>query len=381
MAFFIGFLGITLFAVRDILFYPTVGGFAAVVFFLIILWKTRRYEVIAILFSLVGTFLCQFTLLYFTDEYHMVDVMWILVITLYTFFMLGKTWGLLILGLNALGILIFVSLFLNTNLNELSDLSDGYILALNVNFIISTSLISFLIFQFLNVIKIAENDFRQMNRELKDQNETIAFQNKEKTVMLKEIHHRVKNNLQVITSLLRLQSAEIKDSKSKEKFDETINRVISMALIHERMYQSEKLSKIDLKGYLEALAEELIHSYNIEKKIELRVECELQEIHPKSLVSVALIFNELISNSLKHAFDDCNRPMILINLSLASNQEVKIHYSDNGNWKQKNETSFGLELIATLCEQLGGTYNVETTDGTHYEFIFSKKGLLEEDDE
>jgi len=118
----------------------------------------------------------------------------------------------------------------------------------------------------LYVIRLAENDFRTLNNELQEQNSKVALQSEEKTVMLREIHHRVKNNLQVITSLLRLQSSEIEDPESKEKFDETIHRVISMALIHERMYKSENLSKIDLQGYVQSLSDELIQSYQIQKK-------------------------------------------------------------------------------------------------------------------
>lgn len=379
MAVFITLLGFTLLAVRQVIFLPTFLGTGAVIAFLIVLKRTKRYELIAVLFSIIGTALCQLTLIYFTDEYHMVDSMWILVIVLYTFFMLGKVWGVVVLAVNTLGIGLFIAFVLNTNLRELEPLSNGHILGQIINFTICAILIAFLIFQFLNVIQIAENDFRQVNRELKDQNETIAVQNKEKTVMLREIHHRVKNNLQVITSLLRLQSDEIKDAQSKEKFDQTINRVISMALIHERMYQSENLSKIDLEGYLESLSKELIQSYNVQKNINLTVDCELQEVHPKSLVSLALIFNELISNSLKHAFAENDNSAIAIKMHFEGKQKVKLVYSDNGKWKPKKGNSFGMELMSSLSEQLGGNFEIDTTNGTRFEFTFDRKGLIDDE--
>jgi two-component sensor histidine kinase len=189
--------------------------------------------------------------------------------------------------------------------------------------------------------------------------------------MLKEIHHRVKNNLQVITSLLRLQSKEIKDEKSIEHFNEAIQRVLAMALIHEKMYQSNDLSKIDLEAYLRTLSEDLIYSYAVEKPIDLHVHCEIQYVQPKSLVSFALMFNELISNSLKHAFTDIDKGEIKIKILRTSKEEVQCYYSDNGSWKPpQREGSFGVELIGDLCEQLDGEYTLDTANGSTYHFIF-----------
>ena len=122
----------------------------------------------------------------------MVDVLWIMVIVLYTFFMLGKNWGVVILSLNVVGILLFVFLRLNDNFLLPGELKEGEILALGLNFLICGLLIAFLILQFLNVIKKAENDLRSLNDELMEQNTTVAHQNQEKTVMLSEIHHRVR---------------------------------------------------------------------------------------------------------------------------------------------------------------------------------------------
>jgi two-component sensor histidine kinase len=309
----------------------------------------------------------------------MVDVLWMMVIGLYTFFMLGKAWGVFILMLNLAGIILFLFLRLNENLPLIGQLEDGKIMALAFNFLICMKLIIFLILQFLNVIKKAENDLRAVNKELVDQNNTIISQNQEKTVMLREIHHRVKNNLQVITSLLRLQSMEIEDSESKTKFNETIDRVRSIASIHERMYLSENLSKIDLEGYINSLAEDLIQSYRVKKSIALEVECELHHIHPKSLVSVALIFNELISNSLKHAFPTVENPEIQILIKLQDNDVVMIHYRDNGKWKEQSKKSFGLELIDSLTEQLNGSLSLQKENGTHFYFQFDQKSIVEDD--
>lgn len=359
-------------------FYPTLIGVAAVFCFLFVLYKTRKYGFVAIIFCLLGTILCQLTLNFFPEEYHMVDVMWIMVITLYTFFMLGKNWGVLVLALNTLGILLYVFVCLNHNLSMIGTLVLGQIIGLAINFLLCSMLIGFLILQFLKVIQKAENDLRNLNDELMEQNITVAHQNQEKTVMLREIHHRVKNNLQVITSLLRLQSDEIEDEASKQKFEDSINRVRSMAHIHERMYQSENLSRIELEDYIESLCEDLIHSYRIQKQISLVVNSEIIEVHPKALVSLALIFNELISNSLKHAFESIDSPVISIEIKNDHNTTVEIYYSDNGQWKPHRAKSFGLELIDSLTEQLNGSMERKTVDGTHYEFEFDRQSLMED---
>ena len=151
-----------------------------------------------------------------------------------------------------------------------------------------------------------------------------------------------------------------------------------MAHIHERMYQSENLSRIELEEYTESLSADLIHSYNIEKQISLLVNSEIIEVHPKALVSLALIFNELISNSLKHAFDTTKAPIISIDIRNEGDNTVEIYYSDNGVWKPHNAKSFGLELINSLTEQLNGSLELETKEGTHYIFQFDRQSLMED---
>ncbi len=378
MTFALTFLGTLLLIFGQAAYAPTFVGAVSVFGFLIILKKTRKYPFVSGFFTILGTVLCQFTLFGFMHEYHMVDALWILIISLYTFFMLGKVWGVIVLSTNAIGIVIFIFLFLNDNLTTVGYIGNPQLVGLGINFVICVILVIFLILQFIKVIQKAENDFRSVNQELKEQNQTVAIQNQEKTVMLREIHHRVKNNLQVITSLLRLQSDEIEDDESKNKFDETIDRVRSIAHIHERMYLSENLSKIDLEGYIESLAEDLISSYQVKKSIEFNVACELNHVHPKSLVSIALIFNELISNSLKHAFAKIDTPAINIDIRFEGANKVIVDYRDNGIWKERSKKSFGMELIESLTEQLNGSYEINKENGTQFKFQFDHQSIAED---
>ncbi|MFZ2054877.1 MAG: histidine kinase dimerization/phosphoacceptor domain -containing protein, partial [Candidatus Aminicenantales bacterium] len=128
---------------------------------------------------------------------------------------------------------------------------------------------------------------------------------KEKDVLLKEIHHRVKNNMQVISSLLNLQSRHIQDPAVLEMFKESQRRIRSMALIHERLYQSSDLSRIEFSQYLRNLATHLFHSYQIDSsRIQLRIEAEEIHLNINTAIPCGLIVNELISNALKHAFPE-----------------------------------------------------------------------------
>jgi two-component sensor histidine kinase len=188
--------------------------------------------------------------------------------------------------------------------------------------------------------------------------------------MLKEIHHRVKNNLQIVRSLLRLQAREINDPNTIEQFGEATNRISAMSLIHDKMYQSADLAKIDFRDYLDSLIEDLIKSYAIKIPIQKSVNSSIELISPKFLVSIALLFNELVTNSLKHGFKNTDQGKIDVNITIID-QLIVLSYFDNGIWitPYKN-SSFGTELIESLADQLDGTYTRTLNNGTLYTFTF-----------
>jgi len=184
--------------------------------------------------------------------------------------------------------------------------------------------------------------------------------------LLKEIHHRVKNNLQLISSLLRLQAADIGDEKVESHFNEAVDRIKSMSLIHEKMYQQDELAKLDLQEYLEALVNEILASHSSNKSISINVHSELTQVNIKNIVPIALLFNELIINSLKHAFTNHDKGEI--NISVIKNENgFLISYADNGTWVEPTKaSSFGFELIDTLCQQLDGSCIRDINKGTSY---------------
>lgn len=144
-----------------------------------------------------------------------------------------------------------------------------------------------------------------------------------------------------------------------------------MALIHEKMYQNENLSQIDLKSYIYTLAEDLIRNQSHSIPVKLSVDSDLHTLGNDTLVSVALILNELITNSLKHAFKDVKEGNIDISISWEKdNTYFRLNYKDSGQWKSNQRpASFGLELIATLTEQLDGKVERTFDDGTKYDFL------------
>lgn len=349
----------------------TILAFLIGIISLFFLRKLRKFEIVATYSVIVGVFINQLTLFLQVNPDKVVDAIWMMIVILFTFYVKNNTWGSVVLIINALS-LIFYRQILGDNIVDIN--FDDYIftdkLDYYLNIIFGSVFIGFLLVRIINAGNLTKEKYLLTNNQLRNQNKIVHQQNEEKTVMLKEIHHRVKNNLQVITSLLRLQAKDINDPKSIEHFKEAQNRIIAMSLIHEKMYQSTNLSKIDLSNYLESLCYDLIRSYNLESNIQVKVESNIDLILPKHLVPIALIFNELISNSLKHAFNEVENPEINIEI-IKDETIIEVNYNDNGLWKTKEKNnSFGMELIDSLTEQLDGTFKLSTENGTNYQFKF-----------
>ncbi|TGL95182.1 PAS domain S-box protein [Leptospira barantonii] len=180
----------------------------------------------------------------------------------------------------------------------------------------------------------------------------------EKEVMLKEIHHRVKNNLQVVASLLGLQAEHSENEKISQILKECERRIQSMALIHKELYQSENITKIDFYDYLNTLLVSLLHSFGKEKKIEFRISSKPNFVSIETAIPLGLIVNELVTNSLKYAFPKENSGLISVRLRSDMNESV-LEVEDNGigmpeKFDLANSESLGLKLVEILSRQLRG---------------------------
>ncbi|MCC6864596.1 MAG: response regulator [Ignavibacteria bacterium] len=206
----------------------------------------------------------------------------------------------------------------------------------------------------------------------------------EKEILLKEIHHRVKNNLQVVTSLLKLQAGYIKDENIKLLFKESQDRVNAMSLIHQKLYQSKDLGQINFNEYIETVTTHLQHSYGIlEDRVKINTDFSNIKMSIDNAIPAGLIINELVSNALKHAFPGNMKGCI--NISAAYDNYSKEYWfviRDNGiGIKNKvnnaNSESFGLKLVNTLVQQLDGIIEIINLNGTEFRIHFNNADYSE----
>ncbi len=214
--------------------------------------------------------------------------------------------------------------------------------------------------------------------EQKAAEEKIRSSLKEKEMLLAEIHHRVKNNLQVISSLLRLQSRFLEDDASKEIFKETQNRVRSIAILHEKLYQSDDLAKIKLDDYVKLLAEDLLYFYELDNsKIDMNIDVEEIFLNIETAIPCGLIIDELVSNSLKYAFKSEKNGNIIIKLHSNDDNRFSLIVSDDGSGIPEevdpdNAETFGMQLIKYLTNQLKGKLELDRTNGTRFKLEFKE---------
>ncbi len=201
-------------------------------------------------------------------------------------------------------------------------------------------------------------------------NRLLEIKNRENELLLKEIHHRVKNNLQTISSLLSLQSESIQDPSAWDAVQESKNRVNSMALLHQKLYQRENLAAIEMRDYFETIGKTILDSFGEKaENVSLHIEMPALELDVDTAVPIGLITNELVTNSLKYAFPGRKKGRIAITLTTDENDMLQLHISDNGHANAnegapKDGGGFGTLLVQLLTAQLGGKLETLTKEGT-----------------
>jgi PAS domain S-box-containing protein len=230
----------------------------------------------------------------------------------------------------------------------------------------------------------------QLSKEIEERKrieDKIKSSLEEKEILLREIHHRVKNNLQIISSLLSLQSNSSNDKNLNKQFRDSQNRIYSMALIHEHLYESENLTKIEFASYIKTLAFTLHETYE-NRDLNIVMDIDIEDINLGIDVAIpcGLIVNELISNSLQHAFQNTsdkrnsdNKSLISINMFIDKpNDYYVLNYSDNGvgipeNIDVKTTNTLGLQLVYGLTQQLKGNIELTRSEGTNFTICFKDK--------
>ncbi len=233
--------------------------------------------------------------------------------------------------------------------------------------------------------KMAVQALEAANQQLRSRERELISANRDKEVLLKEIHHRVKNNLQVISSLLKLQLGHVQDRQAAAVIRECQNRIKSIAIVHEKLYQSRSLAEVDIGNYIQSLISHLFRMFLVDSgSVTMDVAVDNVALHIDQAIPCSLIINELVSNSLKYAFPDNRRGEIRIRLQAAANDLYRLEVGDNGvgfppKVDFRNTASLGLQLVMTFVEQLDGSIERIPCSGTMFVVTFpaGKKAVAE----
>jgi len=242
---------------------------------------------------------------------------------------------------------------------------------------------------FIRLSKV-ESDLRGLNKSLEvkveertydldEKNKQLSMEIHKKNVLFRELYHRVKNNLQIISGLLSLQSRRIKEKSSQVIFEETNQRIKAMALIHEKLYQSDDYESVNMQEYTKNLVSEMRQSFHTEH-LEFNIYCDDIKLNLEVAVPMGLIINELVTNAIKYAFHDTQEQQnISIKMYIADDNDTFIlEVYDNGRGVdlKKVEHGFGFKLLDSLARyQLKGVVHSYNDNGLHHKIVFSK-GLL-----
>ena len=226
--------------------------------------------------------------------------------------------------------------------------------------------------------------YRQAQEELAQRRQAeaqLTASLREKEILLKEVHHRVKNNLQIVSSLLELQSDALDDATLLAQFRDSQDRIRSMALVHETLYQSQELARLDLARYIHTLSAQLVQSYNIDpQRISVRIQVDPIVLDMDQAIPCGLILNELLSNAFKYAFPQNRTGEVYVELQADTAQQAALVVRDNGigfpdEIDFRHTESLGLQLVAMLTEQLQGTIALERADGTIFTLTFPVRNV------
>ena len=204
----------------------------------------------------------------------------------------------------------------------------------------------------------------------------LRIKNEENELLLKEIHHRVKNNLEIVSGLLELQSAQIHDEDVQKAMRASQNRVQAMGILHQKLYQGTNLGSIEMKDYFLNLSEGVLDSFDADQRVKIELAMENLELDIDTAVPIGLIVNELLTNALKYAFPDDQEGAINIGLEEVDQNRLVLKVHDNGvgfnPTGSSKGTGFGSQLVELLTKQLGGTIEKESADGTLITLMLNK---------
>lgn len=338
---------------------------------LVYLYKTKNSRIAYLSLCSFGSVLTAVSLHFFINEVHLGDFIWMALISIMAFWGLGNFWGWFFTVLNFLISLSYFFFSMKTNFEVIRPIDFTLQASLAVEIMAAYIAIAAIVSQFVKYYRYSFESVLSNNLVIKESNRIISSKNEENIILMKEVHHRVKNNLQIITSLLRLQKQTMPED-AQPKFEEAINRIMTMSLIHRKLYQSGDFTRIEIGAYINDLIREIVQSHSVNDNVKAEIKSEYNKIGLNSIVPLGLIINELLSNSFKHAFSKGQSGAITVEISGGPDNTFYLKYSDTGVWIEEDRegNSFGLDLIATLTEQLDGSF---TRSGSSYHFTFNNQ--------
>lgn len=317
------------------------------------------------IFSISASAIVTFSMQTLMGTLHYPDFIWAVATIVFAFIGLGNRIGIFFLIFHIVSISIFFGYTINLHLDQLKPIPFQQQMSVLFEMLVGFFALTYLIKQYRQYQTYTETQLLEANLKLNHKNEEISL-------LMKEIHHRIKNNLQLIISMLRMQSQEIDSEEAKKHFSEAISRIVSISIIHQKLYQNEDLKNFKFEDYVGELVREIqFMCQRNDVKVELTIDAP--EIGLKTLIPLGLLLNELITNSFKHAFNESqSNNVIEIHIEPCGASQICLYYEDSGIWNEPFTRGFGLELIELLSSQLEGHFERQ---GSSYKFKLSNLDL------
>lgn len=267
-------------------------------------------------------------------------------------------------------LLTILSHFKNINENQFRK-KNSIIIPIRYDFIVIPGLVFIILGLFFRSRKVQQNNLEILQlkeEEISKRNEALNKLYIEKDWLLKELHHRVKNNLQIVISLLNTQSAYLENKDALLAIQDSQHRMNAISLIYQKIYESENLEIIDMCWYIPELVNYLKGAFNTDKKISYKLDIECVELDISQAIPLGLILNEAIVNAIKYAYPEMIQGEVNIRLKKIENETYQLIISDNGvgvpeHFELKNRNSLGMNLMHGLSSQVDGTFNIENKNG------------------
>jgi two-component system, sensor histidine kinase PdtaS len=357
-----------------IAFYIYLAVFVLSIITTVFVKLTNAFIIPYYVFAISASIIITISFVYLDNTLHYPDFFWIIAIILFAYIGLGKRWAFFFIIYHACTISYYFIFALNRNLLNFEPITKTQLFGILTEIFLSLFIIFYLFYIYVRFKEYFEIELTLKNENLKDKNRMIEQKNTENTTLVKEVHHRVKNNLQIVISLLRMQSNDIENEESKLQFNEAIGRIMTISIIHQKLYEQKNLAEVNFENYFIQLIDEIKRLHDSQVLISIDIDPHLRSVGLNSIVPLGLILNELITNSIKHNSRIKDQTNINISFKEGKESSILFVYSDSGEWKEpdsdKSNGKFGLELISVLTEQMEGTYKRE---GTTY--LFNVKNL------